>query len=182
MTEKTLTVITPSMRTLRLPTVSASIAAAPIPDGWNLRWLVGINPPWALPWKVHIARWDALLDSVHDGYWIIVADDNLLDARLPQAIADHFEAATNPPTMMLFGGRVPAGHVRIPTAAALQAGSEFDTGQAVVEAAWWRSLGWSWDEFGQERFLLRKLWELCPERTILDPRPFTMYDGQRNLL
>ena len=175
----TLTVITPSMRTLRLPTVAASIAAAPVPDGWNLRWLVGFNPPWALPWAEHISRWDELLCSVKSGYWIIVADDNLLDPRLPQSVADHV-AAGDDPALILFGGLTPSGIVRVPSPASLAAGAELDSGQAVVKAAWWNSLGISYDSHGQERFLFRHLYQSAVDRVIFDPRPLTMYDGQRN--
>ncbi len=179
MIAKTLTVVTPSMRTLRLPAVGQSIAAAPVPDGWNLRWLVGINPPWALPWAEHIKRWDDLLNSVEDGYWIIVADDNLLDPRLPQAVADHVAAAEDPPIMILFGGVPPSGVVRVPSPESLAAGSEIDGGQAVIQAQMWRSLQISYDAHGAERFLFRHLYQEHGH-TIFDPRAFTMYDGQRN--
>lgn len=176
----TLTVITPSMRTLRLPTVCASVSAAPVPDGWNLRWLVGYNPPWALPWGEHIKRWDELLNSVHDGYWIIVADDNLLDPRLPQAVADRVNAAPTPPTMILFHQLMPQGTARIAIPETVNSGAHLDGGQMVVNAGWFRSLGISYDAFGPERHLIRHLFQASPDTTIFDDRLLTMYDGQRS--
>lgn len=182
MIEKTLTVITPTMRTLRLPTVASSISSALVPDGWSLRWLVGYNPPWALPWKEHIRRWDALLRSVGSGYWIIVADDNLLDPRLPQAVAEHVNGSQETVNLILFAGRIPSGEVRTPTPESLAAGANFDGGQAVVSAEWWNSLGLSYDQFGLERFLFKHMYETSPDTTVFDHRPLAMYDGQRNLL
>lgn len=163
------------MRHDQLPAVAPSISAAAAQhDDVVVHWTIRYNPTTKMEWKEHIRRWDIELRALKNTWVLQLADDNLVHPDLVKRWSETVRA--NPKARVI--------HVRqqfSPTGfrhASLEFldGGKCDGGQILFDADFYNSFGWSYDEFGFDGFLFRKMWEKHPDAFVFLDEHLTYHD------
>lgn len=167
------TILTIASRPHFLPSVGRSIATAIKPADVDVRWLVKFNPEHKLEWSEHIAIWNKTLRELTGTWVILLSDDNLLHPSVIQRWREIIEHS--PAKMLHFRQQFGPCNFR-PAGLDHLDGGYCDGGQIVFDADYYNSFGWSYDEFGFEGFLFRRMYESNPAAFYFHDELLTYHD------